>query len=64
MAKAITAPEITAEALLETAISSLVTSYSGTKTAGDYGVMTRAKAEKIIIQRALAKNRRGRTGGA
>ena len=49
-------------AILE-AIKSLMASYAQTKLAGDTGgALDWARAERIIVRRALAKNRKGATG--
>ena len=57
--KAITRPELRAIELLDVAINTLVTEFSGTKTQADFGYMDRAKAEKMVVRRALGINRRG-----
>jgi hypothetical protein len=51
-------------AILE-AIKGLMASYNQTKLAGDVGgALDWARAERIIVRRALAKNRKGATGFA
>jgi hypothetical protein len=62
MARAITQPQLMADQLVLTAVKQLVQSYQQTKTVGDYGAMDFAKAEKLIVQAALRKNRRGNSG--
>jgi hypothetical protein len=62
--KAITVLERDMEDRLEVLLQAFVVAWSGTKTAGDYGVIDRPKAEKIAVQRMLGKNRRGKTGKA
>lgn len=54
--KAITAQEVAAIARLETAIVGLMSDFS---SIGSGKVLSRAEAERIIVQRALGINRRG-----
>lgn len=62
MAKAITQPMLMADQLVLTGIKQLMASYNQTKTQGDYGYMDWPKAEKIYLQAAMRKNRRGNSG--
>jgi hypothetical protein len=61
--KAITYLDKAADRAILEAIKGLMASYNQTKLAGDIGgALDWAKAERIIVRRALAKNRRGATG--
>jgi hypothetical protein len=62
MAKAITQIDNYFDVQVETVLKAAVAAYSGTKTAGDYGVLTWDRAEKKLIQAAIRKNRKGNTG--
>lgn len=62
MAKAITNPGLAADKLVLDAIKTLVATYQQTKTAGDYGVVDWAKAERLIAKSAIRKILRGNSG--
>jgi hypothetical protein len=62
MAKSLTQPSLAADKAIHDAIRALLATYNQTKQAGDYGVMTWDKAEKLLLQAAMRKNRRGNTG--
>jgi hypothetical protein len=62
MAKALTNPQLAADKAVVDAIKTFVASYNQTKPAGDYGVLTWDRAEKIFVAAVLRKNRRGNTG--
>lgn len=61
--KAITYLDRAADKAILDAIKTLMASYNQTKLAGDIGgALSWAQAEKLIVRRAIAKNRRGATG--
>jgi hypothetical protein len=61
--KAITYLDKAADRAILEAIKGLMASYNQTKLAGDVGgALSWAKAEKLIVRRAIAKNRPGATG--
>jgi hypothetical protein len=61
--KAITYLDRAADKAIVDAIKTLISTYGGTKLAGDVGGgLDWARAERIIVRRDIAKNRRGATG--
>ena len=60
--KAITNPRLDMDLLVVNLLKTFVATYQQTKTAGDYGVITWDRAERLLIESALRKNRRGNTG--
>jgi hypothetical protein len=58
--KAILKPEQHADLLIAQAVDTLMTTYAQTKRTGDgYGIIDRAKACRIITQRAVNLQKRG-----
>ena len=63
MAKAITYLDKAADKAIVDAIKTLIATYGQTGLAGDVGgALDWSRAERIIVRRAIAKNRRGATG--
>jgi hypothetical protein len=63
--RAITYLDRAADKAIVDAIKALILAYGQTKLAGDVGgALDWARAERIIVRRALAKNRKGATGFA
>ena len=62
MAKALTNPALFADKGVSDLITTIVRTYQQTKTAGDYGVIDYAKAERLVVQAAIRKRMRGNTG--
>jgi hypothetical protein len=61
--RAITYLDRAADKAILDAVKALMLAYNQTKLAGDIGgALDWARAERIIVRRALAKNRRGATG--
>jgi hypothetical protein len=61
--RAITYLDRAADKAIVDAIKALIAAYGQTKLAGDIGgALDWARAERIIVRRAIAKNRKGATG--
>lgn len=60
--KSITATDRAIDKSITDSIKTFLATFGGTKTAGDYGTWDWSKAERLYVQVALRKNRRGNTG--
>lgn len=57
--RSITSQDATADAAIETAIATMLSTWHTTKTSDLGAVLDRGKAVRILVRRMLAKDRRG-----